>query len=259
MGWSLLKTPNKKLRLLGVLSHCRVFSPPRINKPASLNLRGAGSGGDRKHSSCRVVPFPRGKPESPLDGGHAAGLWGEGCDTPPHPPSRPGLSRGTRSRCHAGPAQAGTGRLGGLTPPLFHPSPAPPGRGPDAPPRAPALRSDRERLPTPEAPSDGKRTRLDQPTRKPSPSSHLLARDARSCARPPACPGPAIRGAPSLRAGRHPRPSPPGGQTHHTPAPTERELNAAAPAGARALPPPLRPCPSRARSLARTRTRCASA
>lgn len=129
----------------------------------------------------------------------------------PTPPSRPGLSRGTRSRCHAGPAQAGTGRLGGLTPPLFHPSPAPPGRGPDAPPRAPALRSDRERLPTPEAPSDGKRTRLDQPTRKPSPSSHLLARDARSCARPPACPGPAIRGAPSLRAGRHPRPSPPGG------------------------------------------------
>lgn len=86
MGWSLLKTPNKKLRLLGVLSHCRVFSPPRINKPASLNLRGAGSGGDRKHSSCRVVPFPRGKPESPLDGGHAAGLWGEGCDTPPPPP-----------------------------------------------------------------------------------------------------------------------------------------------------------------------------
>lgn len=75
MGRSLLKTPKQQLRSLGVLCHFkRVFGPPRANKPTSLNLRGASSGGDRKHSSRRFVPFPRGKPESPLEGGLAAGL-----------------------------------------------------------------------------------------------------------------------------------------------------------------------------------------
>lgn len=55
------------------------------------------------------------------------------------------------------------------------------------------------------------------------PSSHLPARDAHSPA--PVRPGPAIPGAPSLRAGRHPRPYPPLGSKP----PDGRPLGARAP------------------------------
>ena len=146
--------------------------------------------------------------------------------------------------------QTGTGRLRGLTRPS------------DTNLRGPRLSEAKGTPPCPETPPnprEGKRTRLDQPTRKPSPSSHLPARDAHSRARPPVRPGPAIRGAPSPRTARRPRSSPPRSQTHQTPAPTEHALNAPAPAGPRARSRPSRPSPRRARSLARTSTVCASA
>lgn len=113
-----------------------------------------------------------------------------------------------RSRTPAGP-----GRLRGLTPPSAAGLGSPPRRGP----------------PLPRPPSYEERTRLGQPTRKPSPSSHLQARDAQSRARPPVPALPCL--APLPRAPDVARVSPRPGVK-----PTRRPP----PRSTRSTPPPLR-------------------
>lgn len=101
----------------------------------------------------------------------------------------------------------------------------------------------------PEVPGDGKLTRLGRPTRKPSPSSHLPARDARSRARPPVLALP-FR-APLPRVLTAPRPSRLGSSPPDA-GPTAR-APAAAPAGPRARSRPPGPLPA-ARALTREDT-----
>lgn len=101
----------------------------------------------------------------------------------------------------------------------------------------------------PEVPGDGKLTRLGRPTRKPSPSSHLPARDARSRARPPVLALP-FR-APLPRVLTAPRPSRLGSSPPDA-GPTAR-APAAAPAGPRARSRPPGPLAA-ARALTREDT-----
>lgn len=119
--------------------------------------------------------------------------------------------------------QAGTARLRGLTPPS----------------RASALSRAGDPLLAPDPPSHGKRTRLRQPTRKPSPTSHLQAHDAQSGARPsvPALPpraplprAPDVACAP-LRPGVKPTRRPPPHSTRSTLPPPPGPARAHTPPG----------------------------
>lgn len=143
-------------------------------KPTSLKPKGAGPGnaGNTSGWSSADIPLallsPRRLNRLSKVATHAR-LWGEGWGRQQGNAFTP-----SRRSC----TQVGTGRLRGLPPPS-----ATARQGPR---RASAgLGSPRGPLSAPRSPSDGKRTRLDQPTRKPSPSSHLPARDARSRARLP--------------------------------------------------------------------------
>lgn len=173
--------------------------------------------------------IPPGKSESPVEGGHTpvSGMRGEGVVPPAqghvHSPRRSCTQAGRHPEAPR-PDASLTRAFAGLG--------SPPRRGP---------------LPAPRPPSHGKRTRPGQPTRKPSPA-HTCRRVTPTAPRA-ARPGLAIPAAPSPRAGRRSRPYPPRGQTPQTPAP----------AGSRARSRPSRASPRRARSLARTRTLCASA
>lgn len=111
--------------------------------------------------------------------------------------------------------QAGTGRLRGLTPPSatrLAGLGSPPRRGPP---------------PLPRPPSYETRTRPGRPTRKPSPSSHLQARDAQSRARPPVPALPSLAPLPrapdvarvSTGPGVNPTRRPPPRSTRSTPPP----------------------------------------
>lgn len=170
-------------------------------------------------------------------------MGGEGARPPSHTAQVKPRNAFTPSRRSG--TQAGTARLRGLTPPS----------------RASALSRDGDPLLTPGTPpSYGKRTRLRQPTRKPSPTSHLQAHDAQSGVRPsvPALPPRApLPRAPDVACA----PLRPGVKPTRRPPPPQHALSAAAPApaGPRARSHPSRPSLRRARSLARTRTLCAPA
>lgn len=171
--------------------------------------------------SLLAPPFPG---EELIDSREAtqAGLRGEGWSWDP----RPGLGRGahsllSRRSC----TQVGTGGLRGLT--RKGPWDAPVGLG--SPPRWGPLLASR-------CPGDGKRTRLDRPTRKPSPSSHLPARDARRRRVRLPAPTRPFRALP--RARTSPASLPARGSNPPDARPAERAPNAAAPAGpARSRPP----------------------
>ena len=170
MDWSLRSLTRRYLYWvsLATIAH---LSP--LWKPTSLKRKGAGPGNAENTSgwSSADIPLallsPRRLNRLSKVATHA-GLWGEGWGREQGHAFTP-----SRRSC----TQVGTGRLRGL-PPLSATARQGPRRASEG------LGSPRVPLPAPRSPGDGKRTRLDQPTRKPSPSSHLPARDARSRARP---------------------------------------------------------------------------